>query len=162
VLLWEQQTVVVDPPPVHFPPFPPKPPHPPTTALRTVPVAVIIDSPEPVWRTREAPLAHTDASTGLSWWTMGEQDWLTVGQAPMGMPGETNRVPLTRVIRNNAGTRLACLLGGLPRGPVTPEVHLALDRVVDPSGLLDAPGLTATHDTLVQLQVGRPPWEETS
>jgi hypothetical protein len=162
VVLWEQHLVIVDPPLAapHFP-FPPKPPHPPAVIRVTRPVAVLIDAPEPVWRTRQAPTPYTDPDTGTVWWQLADQDWLTVAQASGGELPDPDAVPVTSVIRNAAGTRVVCLLGA-SAGTGTPNLHITLNRVVDPSGLLDAPGTAATEDTLVQVQLGRAPWEETS
>jgi len=96
------------------------------------------------------------------WWELAGQDWLTVAQAPASAP-DAGAIAVTSVIRNTAGTRVLCLLGpasGSGTGP--PELHITLNRNVDPTGLLDPPGTSATQDTLVQVQVGRAPWEETS
>lgn len=156
VLLWEEQMIIVDPPPG-------APPGGPGVMQIAHPVGMLIDAPEPVWRTRQAPAQHQDPATGTVWWELADEDWLTVGQAPASAADAGDAIAVSSVIRNTAGTRVLCLLGpasGSGTGP--PELHITLNRTVDSTGLLDPPGTSATQDTLIQVQVGRAPWEETS
>jgi large repetitive protein len=136
-----------------------------TDTSPAAPVAVLIDAPEPIWRTRLAPQQHPADSTGTTWWELDQRDWLTVAAAPSrGEFGtsDPDQVPITGIVRNNAGTRVICLLGDVPAASTTPKVSIVLSRSVDPTGVLDPPGTPATTSPLVAVELGGAPWEATS
>ncbi|WP_394847004.1 hypothetical protein LZC95_05995 [Pendulispora brunnea] len=161
------------------------------------PVAVLIETPEPLWRTRTEPKPeYDDAGVYIQRWTMAAAQWLSVDELVRAGPilvkdgGDFVRratgtrtvtaptIPelrkryigprpldpppivtppaslVARLVRDASGTRTLAVLKPGARGAV---VSLGLARNLHP--LLDADA-TDTPTVLLEISLGRPPWEE--
>ncbi len=115
------------------------------------PVAVVIESNEPMWRSRPMPTVvdgPVDAvDPAHKWWAARPADWLE--PAPAAEPGTA---PVTRIVRGPGDTRAVVLLGPGARGT---ELRLRLRRRTDP--------LAGVPDELadaVRVLLRAAPWEE--
>jgi large repetitive protein len=121
------------------------------------PVAVVVESNEPLWRSRPMPTivpGPPDATDpNHHWWAARPADWLAL--EPLTTPpqsGDPSRAPIVRVVRGPGDTRAVVLLGGGARGG---EVRLALRRKADPL----VGGADEVADT-VRVLLRAAPWEE--
>jgi large repetitive protein len=121
------------------------------------PVAVVVESNEPLWRSRPVPVRRTvpegAAEPERAWWATADQAWLELsvdGGEPA--PDELPRAVVQRLVRGPGGTRAVALLDGDARGS---ELVLALRRPADPVLGTDEEAVTALRVGLLTA-----PWEE--
>jgi large repetitive protein len=121
------------------------------------PVAVIVGSNEPLWRSRPVPVRHTvppgAAEPERAWWALSDEPWLRLAasSAPPGS-GDLPRASVERIVRGPGGTRAVVLLAGGSRGR---ELRLSLVRPADP--VLGTPEEAVEA---LQVRLLAAPWEE--
>ncbi len=76
------------------------------------PTAVLIDSPEPLWRSRERPEKHLIAGTDLSHYTYRLEPWVVVEAAG----GPESDATVSRIVQAPGGQRGLVVLAGGNRG----------------------------------------------
>lgn len=120
------------------------------------PVAVVIESSEPLWRTRLTPTeisADADApDPNATWWEARPREWLSLEQGTGG-GGDLPAAAVTRIVRGPGGTRAVVLLGAGARGGV-----LSLDLVQQADPLTEA-GAAPTRIPAVAVPLLAAPWE---
>lgn len=128
-----------------------------TGAATPQPVAVVVESNEPMWRSRPMPTVVTGpadaADPAHQWWAARPADWLALEQmTAVPGPDEPPLAPVGRIVRGPGDTRALLLLGPDARGS---EVRLGFRRRTDP--------LAGVPDDLVDavpVLLGAAPWEE--
>jgi large repetitive protein len=120
------------------------------------PVAVVVESSEPLWRSRLIPtevFAPPDASDPThKWWAARPADWLFLANSttpPAG--GDLPRAAVTRVVQGPGSTRAIVLLGAGARGA---EVRLDLVSAADKLAVTPEKRTTAVRVSLLHA-----PWE---
>ncbi len=112
------------------------------------PVAVVLDSADPLWRSRPVPTQVTGPVDPLDpthhWWASVDTDWLglTTGGG----------APVTRVVRGAGDQRAVILLGPGARGT---ELVLGLHQTADPVS-----GQAAVDIECGRATFDRAPWED--
>jgi large repetitive protein len=121
------------------------------------PIAVVVESNEPLWRSRPAPTRVTvpagAAEPDRAWWALHEATWLSVqADTTAAAPDELPRASVQRTVRGPGGTRGVFLLADGSRGH---ELRLQLTRHGDPV-------MASTDEVVAALQVRlvAAPWEE--
>ena len=120
------------------------------------PFAVVLESSEPLWRSRKVPTvvaAPPDSpDPSHTYWASRPADWLSVvaSAAPVAA-GDLPRAGVTRIIRGPGGTRAIAILAAGARGR---EVRLDLLTAADLLAQTPQTAVTATRVSLV-----RAPWE---
>lgn len=122
-----------------------------------VPLAVVVECSEPMWRSRPTPTVVTAPADAVdpthTWWAARPKDWLTLATSTAtAPPGALPAATVTRIIRGPGLGRAVVLLGPQARGR-----RLALDLVVAPDLLA---GLAERRALAVDVPLQRAPWEE--
>ena len=120
------------------------------------PVAVVVESNEPLWRERPMPAKVSGPIDSLdpshTWWKAVKSDWLAFQVSERAVAvGAPPRAPVTRLVHGPGGTRAVVLLGTNARG-----TELVLDLVVK------ADQLAGTLDQItlaLSVSLLRAPWE---
>jgi hypothetical protein len=120
------------------------------------PWAVVLESSEPLWRSRIMPTvvqAPPDApDPSHTYWAGRPADWLRVVQSAVPpAPGDQPRAPISRIVRGPGGTRAIVMLGAGARGC---EARLDLEVAAD-----QLAGSSASAVTAVRVSLASAPWE---
>jgi hypothetical protein len=116
------------------------------------PAAVLIDSSEPMWRSRAIPRELTDPGpAGAKRFELVPVEWLTVAEQPGGDP------VVDRIVRAPGGQRALVTLKANSRGK---RLRLALKRIAQKEPYLDGPAATDQFFTVADFNFIRAPWEE--
>jgi hypothetical protein len=120
------------------------------------PFAVVVESSEPLWRSRivptEIPAPADSPDPTHKYWAGRPADWLSlVASATPPAAGDLPRATVTRIVRGPGGTRAVALLAPGSRGA---EVRLDLRTAAD--GLAGTPASTVTT---ARVSLLRAPWE---
>ncbi len=120
------------------------------------PIALVLESSEPLWRSRLLPAVVTGPVDALDpthqWWKAVPGDWLFLADsvAPVAA-GDFPRAAVTRIIRCPGDTRAIAVLAPGARGQ-----EVRLDLVVAADAVAGAPEKRATA---VRMALLRAPWE---
>jgi hypothetical protein len=118
------------------------------------PVGVLVDAPEPLWRSRPHPQKITDQSgpSDAERWVMGSRDWLEM------QTGATTDAPIAAngVIRAPGDERVLVILAAGARGK---RITLDLVRTASPPEDTYMPIVEERH-AIVDLTLSAAPWEE--
>ncbi|KMN81098.1 hypothetical protein VK98_15360 [Chromobacterium sp. LK11] len=116
------------------------------------PVAVMIDAPEPMHRTRPLPSEESSDDTPPSKrWKMTEQAWLDL------TPADDNAASVTKTLWAPGDQRALIRLGAGARGQ---RLRLALVRNVFKAAYLDGAGAAPVKFVIVDEPLAHAPWEE--
>ncbi|MBY8977176.1 hypothetical protein KHP62_15265 [Rhodobacteraceae bacterium NNCM2] len=122
-------------------------------AAQPQPVAILVDSPEPMHRLWNLPtkLTDTDADPESTYWAPRPRVWLELenGQATPGM--------IDRVVMAPGGQRALVMLNPGARGQ---RVQLEMVRRALVAEQVDPPGAVDRRFAIVDLVLSRAPWEE--
>lgn len=119
------------------------------------PVAIVVESPEPLWRSRpvptwvEAPADSVDPLHG--YWADRPADWLELAADTRPAPAEPPGANVLRIIRGPGGTRAIALLAPGSRGNQARFVFVEHDVTTAPA--------TDEVTTAVRVDLPRAPWE---
>lgn len=121
------------------------------------PVAVVVESNEPMWRSRTMPRVVSGpsdaANPGHEWWAGVPVDWLSLAAPADPAPAtELPHAPVQRIVRCPGDTRAVVLLGPGARGTA-----VRLDLVNDGD---DLAGVATTRHAAVDVPLLAAPWEE--
>jgi hypothetical protein len=118
------------------------------------PAAILVDSPEPMWRQRQIPTQVTDPPpTAAQRYVMAPQPWLTLEQQAGGDDVVDHVVPAP------GGQRALVTLKPNSRGK---HIKLALRRVAHTEAYLDGASATDQFYALLDSLLNAAPWEEVS
>jgi hypothetical protein len=113
------------------------------------PLAVLLETPEPLWRLRDVPKEVTDTE-GTRRYQLQPQPWLDVVEAPAG--GSL----VSRLVYSTSADRTLVILGPVARGGM---LHLALRRAHHP--LFEGSEAIETA-VLATVSLAKAPWEDLS
>lgn len=116
------------------------------------PAAVLIDSSEPMWRSRSVPRELTDAGpAGAKRYELVPVGWLALAEQPGG------DAVVDRIVRAPGGQRALVTLKPNSRGK---RLRLALKRIAQKEPYLDGPTATDQFFSVADFRFVRAPWEE--
>jgi large repetitive protein len=116
------------------------------------PVAILVDSSEPMWRDRPLPTQITGPGpTAAQWYELQPQPWLELAQQPGGDD------IVDRIVTAPGGQRALVTLKSGARGK---HILLALQRIAHTEPYLDGPGATDQYLTVLNMNLTAAPWEE--
>jgi large repetitive protein len=116
------------------------------------PVAILVDSSEPMWRDRSIPTQITDPGpSAAQWYEMKPQSWLVLAQQSGGDD------IVDRIVAAPGGQRALVTLKPNSRGK---RIVLALERIAHTEPYLDGPGAVNTYTTILNKTLTAAPWEE--
>jgi hypothetical protein len=116
------------------------------------PVAILVDSSEPMWRDRPIPTLISDPGpTAAQWYELVAQPWLTLAQQPGGDD------VVDHIVTAPGGQRALVTLKPGARGK---HIVLALERVAHTEAYIDGAGATDQFFTVLDLNLTAAPWEE--
>jgi hypothetical protein len=124
-----------------------------TPGTKPQPTAVVIDAPEPLWRSREAATLRQLQKTDIQSWELSRQDWVIPAEQPQ--PGSAGVVD--QIVRAPGGQRAIAILKPGARGK---QVTLVLHRKAFTESYLDGPGASDEYEPLAKVSLLRAPWEE--
>ena len=117
------------------------------------PAAILVDSSEPMWRSRPLPTLVTDPPPAVAQrYQMLAQPWLTLVQ----QTGGDNVVD--QIVAAPGGQRALVTLKANSRGK---RIMLALRRIAQTAAYLDGPSATDQYYTILNKSLTVAPWEET-
>ena len=127
-----------------------------TTDAVPQPFAVVLESSEPLWRSRVVPTvipAPTDAPDPThTYWAGRPADWLSVvASAVPPAAGDQPRAAISRIVRGPGGTRAIAILAAGSRGT---EARLDLRTAPD-----QLAGTAASAVTAARVSLAAAPWE---
>ncbi len=128
-----------------------------STDTTPVPLAVVVECTEPLWRSRLMPTVVPGPVDAVDpthhWWAARPTDWLSLAVSTAAAPPTALPVAgVTRIIRGPGLGRAVVLLAAGARGK-----RVALDLVVAADPLAAAP---QTRAVAVDIPLQRAPWEE--
>ncbi len=117
------------------------------------PAAILVDSSEPMWRSRPLPTLITDPPPGAAQrYQMTSQPWMDLVQ----QAGGDNIVD--QIVAAPGGQRALVTLNANSRGK---HIMLALRRIAHTEAYLDGPSATDQFYTILDTKLTVAPWEET-
>jgi hypothetical protein len=116
------------------------------------PAAVLVDSSEPMWRSRKIPKETTDPNPpNLKRHEMTATEWLKLVEQSGG------DAIVDKVIQAPGAQRALITLKPNSRGKT---LKLALQQIAQKEKYLDGPAATDSFFTIVNTKLNRAPWEE--
>ncbi|GAB3536376.1 hypothetical protein GCM10027403_16970 [Arthrobacter tecti] len=117
------------------------------------PAAVLVDSSEPMWRSRHVGIEQADSAVeGNRRYVMTPRLWLELAE------GTGGDAVVDRIVRAPGGQRALVSLKPGSRGK---RLSLVLDRLAQPEKYLDGPAAADVAHLIADLILGNAPWEET-